>query len=443
MPTLPPAYDRPTGEVASTSFLELTDVSFIDYIGKGGQAIRINSGETGLEQFSLSSSVPSTIYVSSESDLPALNGSFEHPLAANTNYFFTGIMTLTNPLRIESTTTEMTGNGIGLSKVTYTGTGYGIRATNAAASVRMKFMQFIATLGDGIQFIGAGAGSGTNISLDRAYVIASAGKTIDMTSVDIFFQEASVVVGLTGLSASGINNGLFYSSASRYQSTGITTLIDFGTAIFEVITGSVTDFRGVAGTVALGGLPTGGNISVAGIWSASILSSGIVSFSGGLSSKEKTWKFSGNTGIPDSNTIAMGYITTPAATTVVDGSPTAIAGTWTAHSETERATVSAAGVITFLNSEESKGKINLTFSASKVSGGAQNYIFKVQKQALGVGGFVDVEAAEKPVELSATASSITILGIASFVDTDEFRMVIEGVGTDNPVNVVVTNFIVG
>jgi len=441
MITLPPAYGGIGGDGSATTFLALLD-TFNDYTDLGGMPLRVNGSGTGVEAYSQSSSIPNVVFVSSEDDLPPLNASNEHPLASDTTYQITGNISIANPLRITGTTTEISGNGIGASKITYTGTGFGILANSGSESVRLKFVQFISTAGDGIDHIGSGSGTGTNISLDRAYVIATSGIGVRSSSCDFFFTSAAVIIASTPVLTPLGSSGIMAMELTLMQSTTIGNILDLGSCVFEDITCSSLIFKGTTGSTAIAGLPSSGNITNTGGFNGCIVSSELIPFSG-MSSFDVGYSYSGNTGIPDSKAIGFGYLSASEITTVIDGIPAPINGVWVQHSETERATVSTSGIIEMDNSESIKGPVSLILSASKVSGGDKDYIFKIQKQSLGVGGFTDIEAASKSVTLSTNVSSVTIVGITSFVSTDQYRAVVVGDGTSNPINIEVTNFIVG
>ena len=232
LPDTPSSYAAQAGKRPAVNggetALEFTDTTFIEssdtpatYSGLGGSLLRVNAGETGLEFFPNTGEIPNVVLVDSEADLPAVNGSGEHELLAGTAYWFTTSMALANPIRFMGTDTEVYGNGIGETVVTYTGTGYAIRATNGSASIRLRYLQFVSATGDGFEFVGGGSGSGTNVSIDRAYIIAPSGEIGKMTSVDIFFAEAAVFLGSQGLSCFGSDNDLFYCGTSRFQANFI------------------------------------------------------------------------------------------------------------------------------------------------------------------------------------------------------------------------------
>lgn len=427
-------------EFLQSTFLESSDTP--NAYTQAGALLRINATNDGLEFFPDVGDIPNVVLVNEESDLPDINGSGEHELAAGVTYWFTTSLTLANPIRFISTDTEVYGNGIGNTKITYTGSGYAIRATNGLASIRLRYIQFISSTGDGIEFVGGGNGSGTNVSLDRAYIICATGKIGTVQDVDIYFADAAVLLGAQGLTLSGSNNGLFYSGTSRYQSTAITTLIDFDSAVYQVVTAVVLDFRGVSGTFAIGG-DGASNIAVGGSgqFNSCTVESGLIDFSGTLDSTSLRWAFNGNTGIPDSNTTAFAYISVPATTNVVDGVDVPIAGTWTQHPNTERATVNASGEITFLNSESVKGQALITLSANKLGGTVQSYDFKLQKDT--GSGYSDVLAASKVATVDTSGRSITLFGLVEYVDGDKFRLVVQGVGTNDDIDVTVVQFIIG
>ena len=444
MTTLPPSYSGGTGSGGATTFTDLID-TFDDYIGREAQILRVNSSGTGIESISQSTSVPNTVYVSSESDLPALNAQNEHELAANTNYFFTGNISIANPLRVTTTTTELSGNGIGMSKVTYTGSGYAIRADNGLSSVRMKFFQLICSSGDGVIHVGGGPNSGANISLDRAYVIAPNGTAINTTECDFLFTSAAVVHGQIPIVIAGACGILAAELTEVRGYLDNQSLIDFGTCTFDDMVVSSILFNpasGVTGLTAISGQANSANVNGSASFSGCVVDEGIVALSG-ITSNDVKYKFSGNFGISDSKTLLNSYILSSATTDVLDGTPVQVAGTWTQTATSSRVLTSAVGESTFSNNEEETFSVSASISINRVTGGGSgDYTMFVEKRPSG-GSFAAIEGMSKSFTLdSNNISSITWVGSVSLVSGDTVRITIQGEATDTDTVAVTGSFVI-
>lgn len=429
-------------EFTETTFIESSDTPSA-YTGLAGSLLRINAGETGLEFFPNTGEIPNVVLVNEEADLPAVNGSGEHELAAATAYWFTTSLTLANPIRYMTTTTEVYGNGIGETIVTYTGAGYAIRATNGLGSVRLRYIQIISSTGDGIDFIGGGLGAGTNLSLDRVYIITPNGQSITAESSDFFFASAAVIIGQDPVILRGTDSGRFAVSSSLIQSTTLGNVLDFNGSKFLDIVASALVFEGPAGAVSIAGSAGSANITNSATFSGCISSPGLIALSG-ISSGDLGYQFAGNPGIPDSQTSAFGYISTTATTNVIDGTPVVIAGTWTESPVTERANVSAGGVVGFENLEAQRGQAIVSIGITKPGNGTDDYILRLEKSTDGGSIWNAVAGMRREVALEQNdPNSITFVGLVEYVSGDQFRVTIEGDGTGDDVEALSGQIVIG
>jgi hypothetical protein len=89
---------------AAEDALEYIENSFINqsdtpaaYAGEGGKLVRVNAGGTALEFFESTNEIQNIVVVNEEADLPPVNGSGEHELAARTIYLFPKPVTIVEP----------------------------------------------------------------------------------------------------------------------------------------------------------------------------------------------------------------------------------------------------------------------------------------------------------------------------------------------------------
>lgn len=428
-------------EFVDSTFLNNTDTP-ASYAGQALNFLRVNAAETALEFTGSDAAISDVVIVNEESDLPAVNGSGEHELEAGTAYWFTGALTLSSPLRIISSTTTIYGNSSSQSIISYTGSGYAVRAS-ANTVVQMRDIR-IDSSADGIQMAAAGGvGSQDSVLLSNLAILAPSGRSLSIDNVDQFIVDGCFFLGAQGVELLGANNNLLSFNRSVFQILGTGNIIDFGTSIYGIAVVDACSLVGAAGAVAINGQASSANLTATG--SGRITNNTVaqgVTGTAGITTEDLQWRFDGNVRIADSNVIAFAYISTPATTVITaPATVTPIAGTWTAAADTERATVSSAGVITFQNVEQEKGIVNVTFTAVKLGGGTGSYTFKVQKDT--GSGYVDVEAITKTVTLSSTTASITLMGITQYVDGDDFRLVAVGNGTSDDIDVAVTQFVIG
>jgi hypothetical protein len=428
-------------EFALTKFTDSSDTP-ASYTGLGGSQLRVNTGETGLEFFQDTGGIPNVVFVNDESDLPPVNGAGEHELEAETAYWITGPISMANPIRFVFSSSTLYGNSSSQSIINYTGSGYAVRG-GANTVIQMRDMR-IDSGADGIEFSsGGGSGSQDSVLLSNIAILTPTGRHLSIDNVDQLVIDGCFFLGAQGFLLSGAGVGIATMNRSVFQNIAIGSIIDFGSAVTEIAVVDSCSITGPAGSVAIAGAAGSANLTATGSGRATnnTVAQGVIATSG-ITTRDIKWRFDGNVRIPDSNTIAFAYIDTP-STTVISGAgiDTPIAGSWLAASVSERATVSAAGVVTFENIEEDTGLVNVTFAATKVGGGLGSYTFKVQKDS--GGGYVDVEAITKTVELSSTTSSVTLMGATTYVDNDKFRLVAVGNGTSDNIDVSVTQFVIG
>lgn len=430
-------------EAADMTFLESVDVPN-SYAGLAGALLRVNAGETGLEFFPDAGEIPNVVLVNEEADLPAVNGSGEHELVDGVAYWFVTSFTLANPIRFIGNQTVVFGNDSANTVINYTGTGYAIRATTGA-SIRMRYIEFD-SVNDGIQYSGgAGSGSTDNISLERVQVDCSSGNALSVGNVNNILAEFCTFSGSDPVNLSGATCGTFSFVNSVILTLAATTGLDYGTSIWTSINVLGGTIVGIPGSTGISGAVSNGNLTATANGRVTNLQfSGVTTPLSGISTTDVRWRFNNNIGIAESQSVAFAYISASANTVITTiNTDTPVAGTWTAQSETERATVATNGEITFQNIEEQKGPVNVTFVASKIGGGTQNFQFKVQKDAGGVGSWVDIPAVSKTVTLATATSSITMFGLAKHKASDKFRLVVRNTSGTDDLIVTVTQFVIG
>lgn len=236
-----------------------------------------------------------------------------------------------------------------------------------------------------------------------------------------------------GLTFSGVNK--FVHSISR---TAISTTVGAGFIAVDQ-TSMVTSFLeydlhtilGPAGSVAYSGLPNSGNMAAGsvGTIAGNNIVGGMTTLSG-LDEKDVGYKYTNTSQVNDSTVLGAGYITTEETTTILDGTDVIIEGVYTQSTSSVQADIDAAGVITARNLISSRVMVVSIIVIDHVGGGTDSYIFRIQKDAGGLGTWVDIPEAVIPKTFQgAETNTIVLKGPTEAVDGDEFRVVVRGVGT--------------
>lgn len=412
--------------------LQLIDIGLAPGDGLGDPArTAFTKANAAITQ--LNAQATQIFYIDSEATLlqaAPLNGSNQHVLAPDTAYNFGPSFSHANPILWNHKTTECFGGGIGQTTITYTGTGNQHIINNG--SFRSRFMQWHATTTTGIQvaFTGAGSGTGTNVSLDRTYLVCPLGQALDVTSCDFFFTSAAVIVSPIPVHFHGLDCGIFAAELTLLQGSVAGNLLDFNGCKFQDIIGSSLLFEGPAGAVAIAGQTGNANVEKSASFAGCPVAPGVIPTSG-IDPSDTKYNFQGNPGIPDSVSACFAYIDPDAETTIQDGTFVQLAGTWNLSANSSRVVIDPIGEIEFLNAESALGQVTCSISCHKVSGGGSaDYHFELEKSTDGGTVWVAVEGMTKDLTLTASASqSITWTGLVDHVAGDKFRVTAAGDAT--------------
>lgn len=242
-----------------------------------------------------------------------------------------------------------------------------------------------------------------------------------------------------GLTFTGTNK--LVHSVSR---AAITTAVGAGFVAIDQ-TNMVTAFleydlhllSGPAGSVAYGGLANSGNMQAGNVGSVleNKILGGMTTLQG-LSDDDEGYRYVSTSQVKDSTILGSGYITAETATTISDGTDEIIAGTYTQSEQATQAAIDATGVITTSNRIPSRAIISAIMVTDKPAGGVDNYIFRIQRDAGGLGSWVDIPETIIPKAFQgAETSTVALKGPTVAEADDDFRIVVRGNGTTNPITV--------
>lgn len=209
------------------------------------------------------------------------------------------------------------------------------------------------------------------------------------------------------------------------QTTMVTAFLDYDSH----------NLFGPAGSVAYSGLANSGNMQAGSVGNvADNTISGGMSTLSGLDENDLGYNYKSTSQVKDSTILGAGYITTEASTTVADGTDDIIAGTYTQSLSATQATIDAAGVITASNIIPSRVMAIAILEVDHPGGGVKSYSFRLQRDAGGVGSWVDIPESVIPKSFQgAETQSITLKGPSESLAGDKFRVVVRGVGTTDSI----------
>lgn len=255
-----------------------------------------------------------------------------------------------------------------------------------------------------------------------------------VTAIDFFKVDAAA----QGLELKGVNKSVQSISRAAFVGTTATFVgIDQTTMVTGFLDYSRLTFVGTTpGSVAISGLPNSGNMApgtVGSIIDFTVL--GAITTLSGLSEDDTGYKFNNIPQVKDSTILGEGYITTSAATTVLNGTAVQVAGTFTDSSNSAQVNVATDGALTMLNRIPARVDVGALLEIDKPGGGTDTYEFKLQTD---VGaGWVDLpESVVTKTFQGASTQTVVLGGVSIGVDTDMFRVVVIGVGTTSPITAV-------
>ena len=263
-------------------------------------------------------------------------------------------------------------------------------------------------------------------SIDRVQVVSCN----SIGSVNNFGIVLITILGVTsaatnGIVLSGSNSVINLDSILVSSFTG--TMFDLNGSTADVINiENTTVISGNPANVILDGLPNGGNINAGGsgtFRAVNVL--GPFTSTGNIVSSDIVWEFSSSNVIPASQNVGLNTMPTNAvSTTIVDGVPVLIAGTWT-PTTLSRFTGTAAGRLTYVGNKLEVFLIDATFSVSKAGAGTDGYLIQVFKNGLAVPEM----SINRSMAGSGSSAALAISSAINMNTNDYIEMFVTGLGT--------------
>ncbi len=305
--------------------------------------------------------LPKQVLVGSKSDLPApVTGDIT--LAADTEYLFTGDVSITTDRIILSNNTVITAQDSSIATLTYTGTGD--MFTSVGNSNKIARITLACASGTVLNIDGNNTGIFQLFDMTIG-ICDTIGTFTDLVGSQIT-NVAFGSVTTNGLLFTGAH-GIFLASGNLMTITA-GTLFDLGTATFDSLT-LTSSFPNVgAAATLLSGAAGSANINAGGFATLQdILMIGAGTALSGISPDDVQWQFAINSTIADTVPHAMISFNTPTTTTATVNTPTLIVGTWT-EEDTSQYTTTAAGRTTYNGVKPITVAISIATSIEAASG---------------------------------------------------------------------------
>lgn len=305
--------------------------------------------------------LPKQVLVGSKSDLPApVTGDIT--LAADTEYLFTGDVSITTDRIILGNNTVIAALDSSIATLTYTGTGD--MFTSVGNNNKITRITLVCASGTLLNI--DGEGTGIFQLFDMTVGVCD---TIGTFNDLLGSQMTNVAFG--SITTDGIlftgTHGIFLASGNLIT-LAAGTLFDLGTATFNSFT-FTSSFPNIAsGATMLSGATGSANVNTGGFATLQdILMVGAGTALSGITPDDTQWQFAINSTIPDTMAQALISFNTPTTTTLSQDTPILINGTWT-EENTSQFTTTAAGRATYNGVKDITVAISIATSIESVSG---------------------------------------------------------------------------
>jgi len=314
-----------------------------------------------------STSAPSTsklVFISSKDDFPAPSSGVI-TLDSNTRYQMVDDVNLGTDRIVLQDTTFLTGSGVGVTTLTYTGSGDMLTSSNAAISVESMTISCVS----GTVFNISGT---TQVCRFEDVVVSQCLNvgTVNGTIPRFTFFTTPNVTG-TGITFSGNIPNLLYGPCLINLNAG--TMFDLGSATFDSLTLDSVTCGVASGATFISGLTGSGNVNAGGTAQINFCRfSGLGTILNNISADDALWEFTKNDDIPDTRPDGLLSMQGNATNTVISvaTTPVLVAGTWTEDLASQFSST-AAGRLTYTGGKDATLPISFSISMSPISGGAQ------------------------------------------------------------------------
>lgn len=214
----------------------------------------------------------------------------------------------------------------------------------------------------------------------------------------------------------GSTSGIFVGSLSSIVALGGSSIaLDLNDALITSFRLTPMDILG--SNISLSGLPNGGNIGSEGIVSGCKFSGTALN---GISKKDAMWNFQNCIGVVSSTVYGAALMEDNTTNTVLTQNiPTAVLGTFTSPDQVERASTSAAGVITMSNEQEETGTIFVSMDVEKQGAGTPDLVVTIRQNG------VDIPGVKQFVEITNNSVNLSLCSPTDFVAGDTYQLFFE------------------
>jgi hypothetical protein len=297
--------------------------------------------------------------------------------------------------------------------------------------------------------VSANIADGISVESDGNFVHVQSGVTVGQL---FFTNNVGEVTADKGFFIEGTVSE-FNFNGSNLESTGIAlhltgTVTDFKATDYKLVSSGDDAMDIVGGTIgdgfmsigsldgqtgyALNGDAAGANINGR-FKVADSNFMGSISPLNGILSTDLKYTFRDVTGVKTSMVELMASTSAGGVTTILDGTPVQVVATWSSASP-ERATIDAAGTITYNGLSDTILDFAMATSVEKGGSGSDSYFFRLMKNPVGGGGPTAVANSSLPQTLNVDPTSVTWHGIdPDAITGDEYFIAYEGNGTTDAI----------
>ena len=337
--------------------------------------IKVNANDAELYPSLGATNADNVILINNESEFPAQTAT-TITLQAGFLYFIGKAFSTLKNFVIEDNVTLESANAAA-PVITYTGSGPMFSSANTNWTLKNIGLacpngDLYAITGGIIQFL--------NIRIAQNVNIGSLTKGTGLTAL---ITDIINIVNVTGqgMTFFGAVDLLSISRTNVVSSSATHIVIDLGTATFQTLEISDGRFFGVAGAVALKGLAGSANIlsgNTATIESSTFNGIAMTPLSG-IAISDVRYDFQNVDGLQDSVSAAETHLTSAETVTInTIGVFEIVNGTNWADDFSDRFTISAAGVVTYISEKDAEFRITASATVEKSGGGADEIEMRIR-----------------------------------------------------------------
>jgi len=351
-----------------------------------------------------------TVIVNALSDLPAAVGGVI-TLADNTDYLLGNDIT-TSSRFVTGNDCDVRGVDSTVILLTYTG----VDTMFTVEDKTFKLTTISIDCPNGTLFDVSGTGAEVfqmlNMTVESCDIIGSIDSVAALQITDVFFGD----IKTNGLLFKGDIPIVVFDRDVFFINGG--TLVDFGTATFDGLTGVNSFMFGVPGIVGISGLPNSGNINVGGL--GTLINARISGTGGtplvGITPQDARWQFALNDKIEDTRSSALMSHNGPTTITIAGANtPVLIAPNWVEEGVSQFAT-DANGRITLETPKRTTVPITYSMTAEAISGTNKSISFYVYKNGIQIANSISTNKVSAGDPKNTTVIWEELLSPADYIE---------------------------